>query len=275
MDLHIAENCQLLRREVTTHWKTGVLMTGVAIVVGRVYGKMAALGIVLITASHYQIIGQQIRVISWMSLRKALIAVVIFGNSYYKVIDPQILSYIAVALILIDNFQLSSINVELSTQNETLEKNNAKLKEAQESLTKLEEELNQLVKPAGKLQAAQRTNTEKAETLNGTISEIIQNIPSRLQNVNVMLRKLLSMPEMTELVSFEADLRSKVDAMVLAFDGFFTELGPVAQKVEGLSAKLETRVATLEATIVLERKHVVALNVVLQKVQSYSQRRQR
>jgi chromosome segregation ATPase len=223
----------------------------------------------------YQIIGQQIRVISWMSLRKALIAVVIFGNSYYKVIDPQILSYIAVALILIDNFQLSSINVELSTQNETLEKNNAKLKEAQESLTKLEEELNQLVKPAGKLQAAQRTNTEKAETLNGTISEIIQNIPSRLQNVNVMLRKLLSMPEMTELVSFEADLRSKVDAMVLAFDGFFTELGPVAQKVEGLSAKLETRVATLEATIVLERKHVVALNVVLQKVQSYSQRRQR
>jgi uncharacterized coiled-coil protein SlyX len=275
MDLHIAENYQLLRREVTTHWKTGVLMTGVAIVVGQVYGKIAAVGIVLITVSNYQIIGQQVRVISWMSLRKALIAVVIFGNSYYKVIDPQILSYIAVALILIDNFQLSSINVELSTQNETLEENNKRLIEAQTSLKDLEKELNKLVKPAGQLQAAQKENTEKAETLNETIPDIIKNIPSRLLNVNVMLRQLLSMPEMIELVGFETDLRGKVDAMVLAFNGFLTELGPVAKQVEGLSAKLETRVTNLEATIVLERKHVIALNEVLQKVQSFSQGRQR
>ncbi|HUD01198.1 MAG TPA: hypothetical protein VMR37_02635, partial [Rhabdochlamydiaceae bacterium] len=141
MNLHIAYNYQLLRREVTAHWKTGVVMTGIAIVVGRIYGKMAALGIVLITVSHYQIIGRKIHVISWMSLRTVLLAIVFFGNRYYRVIDPQIMSDITLALILIDGFQIASINVELSKQKETLEKNNAKLTEAQESLTKLEEEL--------------------------------------------------------------------------------------------------------------------------------------
>ncbi len=86
------ENYHRLRTEVTTNWKTGVVMVSVAVIAGQVYGKAAAAGVVLITVSNYQIVGRQIEVISWMSLRKFLIVAVMLGNNhYFNVMSPQIM----------------------------------------------------------------------------------------------------------------------------------------------------------------------------------------
>jgi hypothetical protein len=273
MNINITENYQRLKQEVTTNWQTGAVMVGVAVIVGRIYGRIAALGIVLITASSYQIIGQQIRVISWMNLRKTLIAIVVFGNSYYNIINPKIMSHIAVALLLIDNFQLSSINVDLSTQNKILEKNNDKLTEAHDALKTLEQELQNLLVPASDLQAAKKENAEKAATLAATIPEQIQDIPARLQNVNTLLAQLLNAPEMQELVSFEMNLRSQVSAMLQAFNGVLDEIRPITAKVEDLSSTLASTVSNYQTNVIITGRQIEALQNVLQTVQNYPQRK--
>ncbi len=266
MNLRIAENYQLLKQEVTTHWKTGAVMTGVALVVYRVYGKAAAGGVLLATVSNYQILGQQIRVISWMNLRKTLIAVVIFGNSYYNVINPQMMSYLAVALMLIDNFQLSGINADLSTQNKSLEENNLKLKEAYDALKKLEKELQTLLSSGADLEKAQKAKTEKVETLQDLIPEHIQNMPARLLNVSILLKQLMNTEEMQERMKFEAELRSKINSMVQAFEGVLEELQPLTEKVSKLSDNLDQTVSKLHENVILTDRQIQALGHVLKNL---------
>jgi DNA repair exonuclease SbcCD ATPase subunit len=182
------------------------------------------------------------------------------------------MSYIAVTLVLIDNFQLSSINIDLSTQNETLEKNNLKLQEAHASLQKLEQELEKLLKPAAELKAAKDENAEIVIALNETIPEDIQNLPARLQNVNTLLNQLLSTADMKEMMTFETDLRSKVSAMLQVFNQFNDELRPITEKVDTLSETLATTVSKFENNVTITGQQIVALQSVLKAVQNYPQR---
>jgi len=270
MNIDIVERYHNLRNGIAANWKEGVGMIGVAVVVGRVYGRAAAVGVVLITVSNYPIIGRQVRVISWMSLRKALIAFVVLGNNYYfTVISPQIMCNIAVALLLIDNFLLSSINAGLSAHNTQLEANNAELVKAHESLQKLEEELQKLLKPASELREAKAENAAKAEKLDRTIAQNIQDIPTRLQNVNTLLTQLLGTRQMQELIDFEQDLRTKMDAMLKAFDGVLSPLQPLTVKVSGLSESLASTAQQFETQVTITGLQIEALKNVFNAVQNY------
>ncbi len=272
MDLKIAEKLQFFREEATAHWQTGAVMTTVAIVVGKVYGRAAVVGVVLITASNYQIIGKQIRVLTWTSLRKTLIAVVLFGNSYYNIINPQIMSYIAVALMLIDNFQLSSLNDDLSTQNATLKQNNARLKEAYEALKKLEDKLLILNGAATRVEAAQQAQDGVIAVLEPTIPEWVRDLPARLKSVAGLLEQLQNSKEFKELRKYKEDLRKQIQTMLGAFGELIKELKPLSQHVERLSANLETTVSNFQGNVVLQGRQIEALGNAIQAIQQLQTR---
>jgi len=259
MNLRIAENYQVLKKEVVTHWKTGAVITMVAITVGHIYGKTVMIGVVLLTVSNYQIIGRQIQILTWMNLRRTLIALVIFGNSYYRIINPQMMNYIAVSLILIDNFQLSSINTDLAAQNEGLKDNNNKLQEASKELQELQIELQKLVEPASQLQKAQEEHSEKVEMLNTIIPAEVQAIPARLHNLAALLKKLKEDPAMTEMLDYQDGLKKRISGLLDTFNGICKELQPLTGKVERLSASLTDTTAELKTNVVLTSRQVEVL----------------
>lgn len=273
MIINWTEQYERLKHEVTTNWKTGVGMACVTITVGYVYGKVAAMTVVVLTISNYDMIGRQMHIISWMSLKRTLFVVVMFGgNGYFNVLSPQLVSYLAAALLLIDNFQLSTVNHDLSTQNQTLEDNNAQLKAAYEGLKKLEEELQKLVKPAAELKEAQDENTAQVDVVVQIVPEDIQDLPVRLQNVNTLLKQLLAIPEMRELMDYEASLRTKVSAMLQAFESVHEQLKPLTEKVKHLSADLKTTTEGYQRNVTITGRQIDALNGVLEAIQGFPQR---
>ena len=262
MNLNIVENYRLLAHEVTSNWKTGIVMTGVAVVVGQVYGRIAALFVVLITVSNYQIVAQQIGVISWMSLRKVLIAAVVLGNSYYNIINPHILSNVAIAIVLIDNFQLSSINADLDSQNKVLRKNEEKLRQAQRNLAKVKQllmNLNQSVKDA---ETAQAANTEKAEALSGTVQT---NLVAELESVITLIDALVKTGYLDELKKEEKDLRESIDLMLTTFAGICEKLSPLVSKIDRIGNHLDETTAKYVATVQLSTQQIADLAEAVEK----------
>ena len=250
MNLNIVENCQRLKHEVITNWKTGVVMTGVTVVVGQIYGKVAVGFVLLLTVSNYDMVGRQIRIISWMSLKRTFFIVVMFGgNGYFNLISPQLISYAAAAMLLIDNFQIAGINHELSTQNETLTANNVKLQKAYEGLKKLEEALNKLVKPVSEHQTAMDENIEKVQVIVEMVSEQVQDLPMRLQNVNTLLTELLGKTQLKDLIELEATLHADMRKV----------LHEVNSKLQLLTEKAEAQISNL-ATIALDYEKIVREN---------------
>jgi hypothetical protein len=266
MYINIAENYHRLATEVTTNWKTGAVMTGVAVVVGQVYGKVAALFVLLIAVSNYQIVGQQIRVISWMSLRKALIAVVVLGNSYYNIINPQIMSNIAIAIVLIDNFQLSSINVDLSNQNKIMKQNEEKVAAAYVKLGDIEKTLAAFHQSVAEAEQAKAANAEKAETLSQTIPV---DTATRLENVNALIEALMKSADLRELVAYEKELRASIESMLSTYSGICEQLKPLIPKIEGAGSAIEATALKLEATVHLSRQQVIALQHVVRAAERY------
>jgi hypothetical protein len=266
MNLNIAENYRLLAHEVTSNWKTGIVMTGVAVVVGQVYGRIAALFVVLITVSNYQIVAQQIGVISWMSLRKVLIAAVVLGNSYYNIINPHILSNVAIAIVLIDNFQLSSINVDLKSQNEVLRTNEEKLLQAQRNLAKVKQsllDLNQSVKDA---EAAKAANTEKAEALSVTVQT---DLVAELENVNTLIDALVKSVDLKELFSQEETLRKSLGSMLTTFAGICEKLPPLVSKIDQFGTHLDTTTSKFAATVQLSTQQIADLREAVEKFEKF------
>lgn len=279
MDLNFVENCQKLKHEVITNWKTGVVMVGVAIVVGQIYGKVAVGFVLLFSAYSYDMIAQPIRMITWLGFGNCLIAIGILGTCHFNIINPKATTVIAViwALMAVSrltgmNEELTSINQDMKPQNAGLESHNEKLAEIREGLKELEEALNNLVEPAAKLKTAQDENTATAEVLVQIIPDPIQEIPARLQKITTLL-KALDKAEMQELIAFEADWRSKTNAMLIAFQTFNERLGPLTEKVDTLGSKLAATAAAHEENVRITSEQVATLKEVLDAARSYQQRR--
>jgi hypothetical protein len=266
MDLKIAEKYQIVKQAVAAHWKTGVAITTVAAAVHHLYGKAAMVGIVLLTVSSYQVIGQHIRVITWRRLRITLMAVVIFSSNYYAVIHPRILCNVAVSLLLIDSYQLVSINADLSTQNITLQENNSKLLSASAQLKNLEQELQKLKEPAARLQTAQEDHQQKTETLHQVIPEEVKAIPCQLDRVAALFKELFADTATQELMKYQGELRTKISSMLNALDGVYQVLEPLTQKVEGLSGSLTDTTAELQTNVMLTSRQIQAVKEVLENL---------
>jgi len=242
-------------------------MVGVAVVVGQVYGRVAVVGIVLITISHYQIVGRHIKVFSWMSLRKFLIVIVMLGNNhYFNVINPQIMGDIAVALMLIDNFQVSSINLELSDQNEEMKQNEAMLGEAKAKLATVKQSLFAFRQSVAEAEAAKIANTKKAEELGVTVQS---NLVSDLENVNTLLEALMRSGDLKELIEHERILRASMDSMLTTYSGICEQLEPLVPKLESIGTAIDGTTSRLEATVQLSAQHIIDLTKVVQAFKAY------
>lgn len=269
MDLRIAESYQIFKQEVMDNWRTGVSMTAVAVVVGHVYGKEAMLGVVVLTVANYQLIGRQIRVLRWMNVRKALIAVVVFSNSYYEVINPKIMSYIAVGLLLADNFQLATANEDLSDQNDKQAKYNRELQDAYAGLKDLEQGLQKLVGPASHLQKAKEAHYSTVATVDTMIPEEIQLTPTRLHELASLLKKVLSNKSIQQLVTEREELKRDIACLLEAFHTASDQLRPLTQQAADFSASQKQTAERLEANVVLTGKQIEALQRVEQRLQSH------
>jgi predicted nucleic acid-binding Zn-ribbon protein len=269
MDLRIAENYQIFKQEVMDNWRTGVSMTAVAVVVGHVYGKEAMLGVVVLTVANYQLIGRQIRVLRWVNVRKALIAFVVFGNSYYDVINPKIMSYIAVGLLLADNFQLATSNEDLSDQNDKQAKYNQQLQKAYAGLKELEQGLQKLVGPASHLQKAKDAHDSTAATVSTMIPEEIQLTPARLHELATLLKKVLDNKSIQQLVTEREELKRDISSLLSAFREASGQLQPLTQQAADFSARQKQTAERLEANVVLTSKQIEALERVEQQLQSH------
>jgi hypothetical protein len=261
------ENYHRLRAEVTTNWKTGVVMVSVAAIAGQVYGKAAAAGVVLITVSNYQIVGRQIKVVSWMSLRKFLIVVAMLGNNhYFNVMSPQIMGNIAVALVLIDNFQISSINLDLSDQNEVLKQNEAKLEEAKKKLAAVKQRLLTFGQTVADAEAAKKTNTEEAEKRSKTIPP---DLATDLENVNTLIETLIKSTEFNELIVHERTLRESLDSMLTTFTGICEKLQPILPKLDKIGTSIDATTAKLEVGVQLSAQLISDLTGVMKTLETY------
>lgn len=261
------ENYHRLRTEVTTNWKTGVVMVSVAVIAGQVYGKAAAAGVVLITVSNYQIVGRQIEVISWMSLRKFLIVAVMLGNNhYFNVMSPQIMGNIAVALVLIDNFQISRINQDLSNQNEVLKQNEAKLEEAKKKLTTIKQSLLAFGQTVAEAEAAKKSNTETAAELSKTVPS---DLATDLENVNTLIEALMKSTEFKELIAYEKSLRESMDSMLTTFSGICEQLKPLLPKLDKIGTSIDTTTSKLEVAVQLSAQQICDLTGVMKTLETY------
>lgn len=269
MNLRIAENYQIFKQEVMDNWRTGVSMTAVAVVVGHVYGKRAMIGVVVLTIANYQLIGRQVRVLRWVNVRKALIAFVVFGNSYYDVINPKIMSYIAVGLLLADNFQLATSNEDLSDQNDKQAKYNQELQEAYAGLKELEQGLQKLVGPASHLQKAKEAHDSTVATVDTMIPEEIQLTPSRLHELASLLKKVLGNKSIPQLVTEREELKRDISSLLEAFHVASDELRPLTLQAAEFSARQKETAERLEANVVLTGKQIEALQRVEQRLQSH------
>jgi hypothetical protein len=270
MDLHIVENYHRLRTEVTANWKTGVVMIGVAVVVGHIYGRVAAVGIVLLTVSNYQIVGRQIKVISWMSLRKFLIVLVMLGNNYYfSVINPQIMSNIAVALVLIDNFQVSSINLDLSDQNEQMKEDKKKLEAAKTKLAAITKSLVTFRQTVAEAEAAKTANAAKAEEL----SVIIQsNLVTDLENLNTLIEALMKSADLRDLIAHEKTLRESMDFMLTTYSGICDQLKPLVPRLDKIGTAIDATTSRLEATVQISFQQIRDLEIANETFEAYKRR---
>jgi hypothetical protein len=267
MKIKAAEIYQDLRQEVATHWKTGLVMTGVTIVVGQVYGRVAAAGIVLVAISHYDIIGKKITVISWMSLRRVLIAVIVLGNNYYfSVLNPQIVSNLALALILFDNFQLSNINVDLSDQNKVLEKNVEDLGKVQQLLVSLKEALTSYRQNVKDAKAAKIANETKAQELSKIIpSDLVDG----LKEVSNLVEALMNKPELRKLVLTEITMRESIDSMVITYSGFSQELALLLPEIDKIGRDIDSTTTSLQTSVKVSREQVTALAKLVKTFETY------
>lgn len=267
MYLDLIENYHRLRTEVTTNWKTGVVMVSVAVIAGQVYGKAAAAGVVLITVSNYQIIGRQIKVASWMSLRKFLIVVAMLGNNhYFNVMSPKIMGNIAVVLVLIDNFQISSINLDLSNQNGVLKKNEAKLEDAKKKLAHIKQSLLSFGQTVTDAEAAKNTNTKKA----GELSQVVPaDLATDLENVSTLIETLMKSTEFNELIAHERSLRESMDSMLITFGGICDQLKPLLPKLDKIGTSIDTTSSKLEASVKLSSQQISDLTKVVQMFETY------
>jgi len=267
MNINIVENYHRLRAEVTTNWKTGVVMVGVAVVVGQVYGKVAVAGVVLITISNYQIVGRQIKVISWMSLRKFLIVIVMVGNNhYFNVINPQLMGNLAVALVLIDNFQVSSINLDLSDQNEVMKQNEAKLEEVRTKLEKTMQSLRAFRQTVAEVEAAKAANTAKAKELSVTVQS---NLVTDLENVNTLIEELRKLGDLDDLIAHEKSLRESINSMLTSYSGICEQLKPLVPKLDKIGTSIDATTSRLEATVQLSSQQIIDLTRVLEAFETY------
>jgi hypothetical protein len=267
MKINAAEIYHDLRQEITTHWKTGLVMTGVTIVVGQVYGRVAAAGIVLVAISQYDILGKKITVISWMSLRRVLIAVIVLGNNYYfSVISPQIVSNLALALILFDNFQLSTINVDLSGQNEVLEKNIKDLGEVKQKLENLKGALISYRLTVDEAKAAKIANETKAQELSKIVPS---DLVAGLEEAYALLEALLSQPELSKLILNKKKLRESIDSMLATFSSVSQELELLAPKLDTIGRDIEGTTRNLQTTVNVSTEHVTALVKLVKTFETY------
>ncbi len=242
-------------------------MVSVAIVAGHVYGKAAAAGVVLITVSNYQIVGRQIKVVSWMSLRKFLIVVAMLGNNhYFNVVNPQIMGNIAVALVLIDNFQISNINLDLSDQNEVMKQNEAKLEEAKKKLETIKQSLLTFSQSVAEAETAKTTNTEKAAELSTVIPS---NFATDLENVNTLIETLMKSTELRELIVHERSLRKSMDSMLTTYSGICEQLKPLVPKLDKIGTAIDKTTSNLEATVQLSTQQISDLTRVVQTFEAY------
>jgi predicted nucleic acid-binding Zn-ribbon protein len=242
-------------------------MVGVAVVVGHVYGRVAAVGIVLLTVSNYQIVGRQIKVICWMSLRKFLIVLVMLGNNYYfSVINSQLMSNIAIALVLIDNFQVSSINLDLSSQNEEMKENEKKLEAAKTKLGAIKQSLLAFRQSVAEAEAAKAETTEKAEELSSTIQP---NLVSDLENVNTLVEALMQSADLRDLIAHENALRVSIDSMLTTYSGICEQLRPLVPKLDQVGTAIDATTARLEATVQLSSQQIVDLTRVVETFEAY------
>lgn len=270
MNLNIVENCQWLKQEVITNWKTGVVMVSVAVVVGNVYGKVAVGFVLLFTVCSYDMIAQPIRTITWLGFSNSLIAIAILGGCHFDIINSKGTTVIAVIWALMKvsrlisiNEDATSINQDISAQKDTLESNNGELKETYESLkAELAEELEKLHKAVIELKTAQDKNTEKIETVSKAIPETIQDLPSRVRELRAELEELRT-PEMQELMQYKEKLRREVKAISQVIQTFSDEFGPLTEKVDKLGANLEQTVSHLELNVVLTGQQIIAMKGVL------------
>ena len=248
------ENYHRLRAEVTMNWKTGVVMVGVAVIAGQVYGKAAAAGVVLITVSNYQIVGRQIKVVSWMSLRKFLIVAVMLGNNhYFNVMSPQIMGNIAVALVLIDNFQISSINLDLSDQNEVLKQNEAKLEDAKKKLATIKQSLLTFGQTVAEAETAKNANTEKAKELSETVP---LDLVTELVNVSTLIETFMKTPELKELFEQEKTLRRSIDSMVARCNRNCDQLEQQVERVDAIGNRIDTTTFELAKAVQISTSQI-------------------
>lgn len=269
MNLRIAECYQIVRQEVATHWKTGVAITTVAIVVDHLYGKTVMLTVVLFSVTNYQFIGRKMGAIPWVSFRVMLIGLVMFGSNYYDVIHPKILCNIAVSLILLDGFQLASVIADLVAQNAILKENNIKLQKISTGLKDLEQELLKLRGPASRLRSAQEEHDKKIETLSPIIPEEVKTIPEQFDRVAVLFKELFDDKATQELMECQTELRKKISNMLEAFGEFYEQLKPLTQTVGGLSTSLTETTEELKTNVVLTGRQVQALKEVLGNLQKF------
>ncbi len=267
MKIKPAEIYQHVRQEVATHWKTGVVMTGVTIVVSQVYGKAAAASVVLVTVSHYDIIGKKFTVISWMSLRRVLIAVIVLGNNYYfSVLNPQIVSNLALALILFDNFQLSNINVDLFDQNAEMKKNEEKLGKAKEKLTTLKQALVAYHQTVDEAQNAKDANEKQAQALEQTVSS---KLVADLENVNTLVEALMRSTDLQELMMQEQTLRKSIDSMLTTYSGICEKLAPLVPRLDKIGSDIEATTGNLASTVQISSQQISALVKVVETFETY------
>jgi hypothetical protein len=242
-------------------------MVGVAVVVGQVYGRVAVAGIVLITISNYQIVGRHIKVISWMSLRKFLIVIVMLGNNhYFNVINPQIMGNIAVALVLIDNFQVSSINLDLSDQNKMMTENEKKLEEAKTKLATIKQRLLTFRQTVAEAEAAKAVNTAKAKELSETVPS---NLVADLENVNSLVEALMESPDLKERIASDWALRRSLESMLISYTGICDQLKPLAVKIEGIGTRMDATTSRLEATVQLSSQQIVDFTRMVKAFEQY------
>ncbi len=270
MNLHITENYHRLRTEVTTNWKTGVVMIGVAVVVDQVYGRVAAVGVVLLTVSNYQIIGRQIKVGSWRDLRGFLIVFVVWANNYYfSVIDPRVMCNIALAILFIDKLQLSGINSELATQNDEMKENEKKLAAAKTKVAAIKQSLTTFRQSVAEAEAAKAATTQTAVELSDTIPS---NLVADLENVNTLVEALMQSTDLRDLIEHEKVLRVSIDSMLTTYSGICEQLGPLVPKLEGIGTRIDVTSARLETTVQLSSQQIVDLSRVVETFESYKRR---
>lgn len=253
-------------------------MIGVAVVVGQVYGRVAGVGVVLLTVSNYQIVGRKIKKISWTDFLP--IFVMLANNCYFGVINPSMMGFITAALLFIDKQQVESeksdlsdkvldLSNKVSDQNKTIVENEEKLKVAQPKLVAITQALCTLGQSVAEAEAAKAAATEKAEELSVTIQS---NIVTNLENVINLLEALTKNSDLKDLIAHERTLRTSMDSMLITYGGICEQLKPLIPKLDKVGIAIDETTSRFEATVQFSNKLIIDLNRAFQMHDDYKRR---